>query len=632
MKTMKQVTHYSSPDNPWGKSHTPKRYIHPPFSENIVTMWPNTIVLIGENPGGCAPQLIEPGRINECKTPSAGMAFLYRNQLPDSQNAIYETRNDGIPVHMLKQNFGTFEICMESFCDTERITTAFTKLEIRNMTDGDISDRISLIARTGREFDLLGLIDPDGYTPIEPSVNRWKTMAPWDRSQNKMSDQTYTVYFRTEGNMQIGFADQYSISFDFQLKQGENCVIYCAFGRGKCSESFDYDASKQATEAFWEQELKQIAVIPNKEDAEFCAMYRSLVAQSLQMFMYPNGMQYVIMRQGGLQRLMWPTENRSMIDAMVLIGDFKKYLAAILNTYFHVMQAENGEIINFGVPWAAVTGSVLDSFSTIAGRYEDFYEQYKEYAWKAFLWMEETRNATRKDPDLVGGLFPPKMASDYPGVCQMWGQTDVWNLIAYEKYAHMLQKRNDVHAQQVVESAQEYRSLLDTIFDKCALEQKDSEYFILPLDAGNNQEVEKNMRKTILAGGVSNEYRLISAGIGGYDSEPVRKLLKYRLETQRYFENGMVLPFDKSGVSNTGRRWYGNWLESKLYWYYRKIGKDNEAKELLDAQILYNMTPEYYMSERYDDCDPWYMPWCPNCSANGRTILMLCDWYLSERK
>ena len=94
----------------------------------------------------------------------------------------------------------------------------------------------------------------------------------------------------------------------------------------------------------------------------------------------------------------------------------------------------------------------------------------------------------------------------------------------------------------------------------------------------------------------------------------------------------MVLPFDKSSVSNTGRRWYGNWLESKLYWYYRKIGKDNEAKELLDAQILYNMTPEYYMSERYDDCDPWYMPWCPNCSANGRTILMLCDWYLSERK
>ena len=93
MKTMKQVTHYSSPDNPWGKSHTPKRYIHPPFSENIVTMWPNTIVLIGENPGGCAPQLIEPGRINECKTPSAGMAFLYRNQLPDSQNAIYEKRN-----------------------------------------------------------------------------------------------------------------------------------------------------------------------------------------------------------------------------------------------------------------------------------------------------------------------------------------------------------------------------------------------------------------------------------------------------------------------------------------------------------------------------------------------------------
>ena len=37
---MNTVTHFSSPNQPWGKSHTPKRYLHPPFAENIVTMWP----------------------------------------------------------------------------------------------------------------------------------------------------------------------------------------------------------------------------------------------------------------------------------------------------------------------------------------------------------------------------------------------------------------------------------------------------------------------------------------------------------------------------------------------------------------------------------------------------------------
>ena len=44
--------HLSSPDKPWGKPFTNKLYIHPPFSENIVTLWPNSMVMIGEIPPG----------------------------------------------------------------------------------------------------------------------------------------------------------------------------------------------------------------------------------------------------------------------------------------------------------------------------------------------------------------------------------------------------------------------------------------------------------------------------------------------------------------------------------------------------------------------------------------------------
>ena len=39
------------------------------------------------------------------------------------------------------------------------------------------------------------------------------------------------------------------------------------------------------------------------------------------------------------------------------------------------------------------------------------------------------------------------------------------------------------------------------------------------------------------------------------------------------------------------------------------------------------MTDEYYMQERYDDHDPWFAPWSPNFSANGRMIIMLLDYY-----
>ncbi len=52
----------------------------------------------------------------------------------------------------------------------------------------------------------------------------------------------------------------------------------------------------------------------------------------------------LFLRQGGLQRLVWPTENRCMIRALARIGDFGEYLEPIFNTYFHVMQANSGQI------------------------------------------------------------------------------------------------------------------------------------------------------------------------------------------------------------------------------------------------------------------------------------------------
>jgi hypothetical protein len=39
------------------------------------------------------------------------------------------------------------------------------------------------------------------------------------------------------------------------------------------------------------------------------------------------------------------------------------------------------------------------------------------------------------------------------------------------------------------------------------------------------------------------------------------------------------------------------------------------------------MTSEYYMIERYHENDPYFCPWSPNASANGRLINMLLDYY-----
>ena len=52
---------------------------------------------------------------------------------------------------------------------------------------------------------------------------------------------------------------------------------------------------------------------------------------------------------------------------------------------------------------------------------------------------------------------------------------------------------------------------------------------------------------------------------------------------------------------------------------------DDKAQEIIDAEINYSMTDEYYMVERFSDRDPWFVPWSPNASAAGRLILMFLN-------
>ena len=56
-------------------------------------------------------------------------------------------------------------------------------------------------------------------------------------------------------------------------------------------------------------------------------------------------------------------------------------------------------------------------------------------------------------------------------------------------------------------------------------------------------------------------------------------------------------------------------------------GYREKSREILDAQLRYAMTEEYYFCERIDTTDPYYVPWSPNASATGRTLIMLSKYY-----
>ena len=632
---MQKITHYSSEQTPWGKSFTPKRYISPPMSENLITMWPSTMVCIGEIQGGMDSQAYSTGKIAESVLPSSAILFLCRERVPEYKKAEYKTRPDGIPIHTVVHKIGKAELEEESFCNSDRVSTVFTRLTVKNISDTPTRETITLVSRTGPEFDLLGICEPDGYTEAEPSLHRIKCLERWEHKQGYMTDGTYSVYYKASENATVtdsdafenNFTDKDGIYFTFTLAPCECATIDVAFGRNKIDADFVYEEEKEKTIAFWEKEFSAIENFPNKNDPFTFSMVRSLVAQGLQMFNFPKDCDYVLMRQGSLQRKMWPTENRSMLEAFSVLGDFSKYHDAIFNTYFNVMQDESGQIVNFGIHWASITGCVLHSFSVAAKKHKDLYLKYKDGAHKAFLWIEAQRQKATDDPAQTSGIFPADQVSDYPGVFQAWTNTDMWNLFAYEAYADALESFDDENAKCARMAAENYRARLKEIYDGFAKEQENCKYIKLPEDPKNDPELESFFAKTHPHDGQFGSFIFLFSGLAGYGTDEAEKIIGYFTDVVKIEQNGLLLPHNEVNITSNGIQWYLNWLEYKMYFYYMRSGKKEIAKKYLQSQIEYSMTNEFYMSERYDHEDAFFTPWCPNCSASGRTLIMLADWY-----
>ena len=80
---------------------------------------------------------------------------------------------------------------------------------------------------------------------------------------------------------------------------------------------------------------------------------------------------------------------------------------------------------------------------------------------------------------------------------------------------------------------------------------------------------------------------------------------------------------DDDGVT---RVWYTTLAEYHFFYAFMKHGDVKRAKEIIESTYKYSMTDEYYMFERYHPRNPYFAPWSPNVSANGRFIQMLLDF------
>ncbi|MBE7053962.1 MAG: hypothetical protein E7391_06790 [Ruminococcaceae bacterium] len=639
--------HISSPEQPWGKAFTNKRYLHPPFSENIITMWPNSTILISEitteKPMWKDFEKIGKGCVYQ--TPSAGVVFtlkrdsdlilrqrrsskyngyMWSSELMPQNKTQYKTRKDGIPVHSFTKDFDVVKFHEEAFCDNERVPSAYIKVVVENCFGISQTVELGVLTRTGHEFLFTGCKDLDGYPGYNPTRMRWDSdeMTRYSEQDDYLTDGTYRLYFDKKEN--FVFDKEKNLNIVLELKPYEKRSFTFVFTRNN-KKPKSYNKAKKETISFWKNELASAKNIPEKKGIE--PLFYNLLVQQLQMFACVKGENYTIMRQGALQRYHWP-EAKEIIKSLSHIGGYSKYIEAGISHYFNDLQEKTGDnkgrIHYENVPWNSRTAAGLEMFSYATKSDESFYDKYIENAMLGFCWIEKERSKSLKIDGAIPGLFPPGISTDnhFEGA-QQWTFSDVAMLRAYECFLEVLKEKNSPYTNEVQTAYDDYFGIMKEIFEKFASEQKESKFLYLPRDAKNDPEIEAILNNDPFYYMFPNE--ALAVGLGGYGTEDAEKVI-YTYSHGGQSKNGFIYPVYQS-TSGMGRTWYTTWAEHSRYTYYKKSGNSAECKKIIDALLKYNVTNEYYQAERYDDHDAYTAPWMPNASANGRVLDMLFDYY-----
>lgn len=615
----------------WQQPFTNKRYVHPPFSESIVTMWPELRVICGD-----ALDHIEQYR-------SAGFRLLFGEgaEAPDFRAVQYEVRDDGVPVHALSQECGDYTVRMECVCDIRRRPACYTAFQLTNHSDRAVSDVMWLLPRTGREDHLVGT-EVDGYAHYDANVNNWGFIpSNWRRDGDLLTDDDYFLLLQGLDGFDVAWCGdvagvpwyrRHLLSMRFTLQAGETRQFFCVFRHGEVAP-FDYEEEKAKTVAFWQGELVRLCHAPGGD--RYRPMVNSLVAQSLQMFAYPVGKDFVFPRQGGLQRVIWPNEAIEFLMALDRLGDFYTYTEKAYDTFFFALQVKAGEHAGAvqnrgGQPWGSVTGaSVWGCARHLLFRDDSkIFEKFKDPLYQAFEWMERQRDKTRDGQCKGVGIFPPMKSSDWPGEFQSWTLTDAVNLIGYEWLAKAFAHFGDPRAATVQAAYEDYMACMKAILNELA----------------DKSIMGNEMRLTFDLG-----VEMTDPPYGSYSTDGPGMLIRAKVIEpcsreakliEQYYRNRGMMKNGLTGLMNdgllfqghnadpwAGHTWYTSF--SDIYWFYNWLegGERDKAWETLSAQWKYGMSKEYYMLERFADNDPYWTPWMPNASANGRLLMMMADWF-----
>ncbi len=608
----------------WKRACTTRLYVQPPRSERLYTFWREGKFCFGENENPITDYLAQ--------TSSAIWFVDGDGDQLDFRDAEYVMQPDGIPVHGLRNSVGSLNVEFETFATFERLCTGYIKLTLTNKSDSAISDKFGFVLRTAQEKQLL-FDSPDNYGFYAPKLAYWMDIpATWKQNGTTFNDGERTI--KTCGDLSFKLDESTGFAFaDVELKANESVSAIFAYNIGDF-ELGDYDAECAKVIDSWEKELLRINKLPAKiaSNPEQAKLIKNLVVHILQMFCYSKGNNYLLSRQGGLQRQIWTGEANAVFPPLARIGDFTDYIDDAIDTYFNVFWTETGEVVPFGIWWAMQTGNVLFSFANYAlVRGKEYFYKYYEKAVKSFEWIRDMRaSAVADGKRIVAGLFPPLSSSDDELIFQNWGMTDCSNINSLREFLKACKQFDAPISAEVEAEVNDYVSVVQKYWDIRVKENEGSDElrgYYAPI--GDNEKFEETF---LFNPGTYSLMNILDVDVETFE----------RYNTYRRRRGGQIGGMYNRMLGGIGPRgslkhsfnavgkcvvWYVCCTEIGIFRYYLRHNKKDKCEEIIRDAISYAMTDELYMIERFHEDNPYFIPWSPNASANGRLIEMLLDFY-----
>ena len=609
----------------WERPRTTRRCLQPPLAERMFTLFNDAKI--------CFAEVVHERdwSVNQNTAELANACWFFKDGRPfDFRAAQNRLPADGVPLHGLEWSEGGVRVTLAVCCDYVRAPTAHGRFAVSNAGMSDYEGRYSFRLRHGPEWRLLGGIGKRMYSP---DFYRSYASIPesWDGLANDWSVAGREIRSASGGCMTLSKlpsgaqwdATRGELSFPVRLAPGGKFSFDFTLGFGEPVEP-DVNAVSAATARRWRQELAKLNRLPKTvtDDPGRVRIVKNLVVQMLQCFACPKGKDYVLPRQGGQHRGVWPWDNQEALAALGEIGDFGGYVRAALDFYFNVCDGSSygvkggGRLGPFFIDWDQNTANVLGMFGRYAERANDraFWARHRDRALAAFRWVMDNR-AKPGDPDeLVAGLALPGRSSDYKSKGQSWGFTDAGNIRSLAHFVKAAERFDDPAKGEVRAGYDGYVAALKGAMEPYRRQARESGVFKLPARIGGDEaSCSNNTGYACMACvGLDNGFLDAKDVMGLWTAWTAYGRTSDRGLTYRWFQENPHL-------------WYTTARDGLWHHALARIGRRDLADRILEGNLRYAMTEECCVGERYRDDDPWFLPWSPNVSGSGRLILMMID-------